>query len=838
MAKVVKNNLGYLGVDFQYKLIAAFIEKPKFFKDLYPIIDQNMFTESYLKTIVGVMKEYYAKYDITASYDMLTIKLRDKSFTTDDIQYFDEAIKKLKSLTTEGIEEVEDMAEKFFKQQNWVRVANEIRRIAGDGDMSKYDECQHLIEQANSIGRKTEETTSPLDNIEEDLSKESVVTIPTGISKLDDCLGGGLDKGKVGLIMGPTSFGKVQAFDSQIVTPDGFKNMGDIRVGDKVIGRDGKPHNVIGVFPHKNWQFYRVTFSDGVSCECGKEHLWAVNSFYQRSGKKYVPGVSKNAKDKIYKPDHSFKVLSLGEIMDKGLFRESDKRHNFKVPMPEAVHFNEIPVALDPYLLGAFIGDGHFKSGVLTVGNEDIINVEGLLSGHTHNTTLHTRKEGCSTYSLRFGNELVKRLKEIYGCDCSIYHSENKYIPHDYLYNSLDKRIALFNGLMDTDGTCQKNGCCCYNTKSKQLAEDIRILVLSLGGFAKIREKKASYFSHKLNEKVDCGIQYEVTITLCDPSIPIFRLKRKQDRVHYRTLRKGERFIHSIEPSRVCDGQCIKVDAEDELYLTDDFIVTHNTSMTTGISAYAAAYKCEANDNKGYKILQIVFEDSPRDIHRKYFSRLSQVETSKLNETEETTNKVREILKNHPDKEYIKNNIRIIQLNTGEYSATDIKQLIKKKINEGFKPDMVVIDYFECINHEKGTGNLQKWEQETKTMRKFETIAKELDIAIWLPTQGNRGSVTSELVTMDQGAGSFTKQQIAQVVVSIARSVDDIKNQKATLAVLKNRSGSAGIVLNGIKFNNGTCTISCDEMIPFDSVLGYNEYADNKAANDRYSNFV
>ena len=183
MAKVVKNNLGYLGVDFQYKLIAAFIERPKFFKDLYPIIDQNMFTESYLKTIVGVMKEYYAKYDITASYDMLTFKLRDKSFTTDDIQYFDEAIKKLKSLTTEGIEEVEEMAEKFFKQQNWVRVANEIRRIAGDGDMSKYDECQHLIEQANSIGRKTEEATSPLDNIEEDLSKESVVTIPTGISK-------------------------------------------------------------------------------------------------------------------------------------------------------------------------------------------------------------------------------------------------------------------------------------------------------------------------------------------------------------------------------------------------------------------------------------------------------------------------------------------------------------------------------------------------------------------------------------------------------------------------------------------------------------------------------
>jgi hypothetical protein len=378
---------------------------------------------------------------------------------------------------------------------------------------------------------------------------------------------------------------------------------------------------------------------------------------------------------------------------------------------------------------------------------------------------------------------------------------------------------------MDTDGTCQKNGCSCYNTKSKQLAEDIRMLVLSLGGFAKVREKKAKYFSRKLNEYVDCGIQYEVTITLCDPTIPIFRLKRKQDRVHYRTIRNEERFIHAIEPSRICDGQCIKVDADDELYLTNEYIVTHNTSMTTGFAAYEASYKCEANNYQGFKVLQIVFEDSNRDINRKYFSRLTQVETRKINESDETTEYVRDTLKNHPDFELIKNNVRVMQLDTGEYTATDIRGVVKKKINEGFKPDVLVIDYFECIEPEKGTTKLAKWDQETKTMRKFEKFAKELDVALWLPTQGNRGSLSSDLVTMDQGSGSIGKQQIAQVVISIARSVEDIKNQKATIAVLKNRSGGAGIVLQGIKFDNGTCTISTDDVIDFDNMLSYNEAA-------------
>jgi hypothetical protein len=106
-------------------------------------------------------------------------------------------------------------------------------------------------------------------------------------------------------------------------------------------------------------------------------------------------------------------------------------------------------------------------------------------------------------------------------------------------------------------------------------------------------------------------------------------------------------------------------------------------------------------------------------------------------------------------------------------------------------------------------------------------MAKDLDIAIWVPTQGNRESLAAELITADKMGGSMMKAHAAQVIISIARSLDDTKNQKATLAVIKNRSGMAGEVFQGIKFNNGTCTISCDDVIDFDSALAYDEYATN-----------
>jgi signal transduction histidine kinase len=143
------------------------------------------------------------------------------------------------------------------------------------------------------------------------------------------------------------------------------------------------------------------------------------------------------------------------------------------------------------------------------------------------------------------------------------------------------------------------------------------------------------------------------------------------------------------------------------------------------------------------------------------------------------TEQIKEQLKNFPDKEMMHRNLRLKRFNTGTKKASDIEKFIKKCRQNGFSPDLVIIDYFECLLPEKsGYTTDSEWSREAVTMRKLENMAKDLNIAIWIPTQGNKGSITSpDVVTMDQAGGSIRKVQICQVVISIARSLDDIDNQ-------------------------------------------------------------
>lgn len=820
--KLTRDSLGYLGVEFQYRLVKAFVEIPNFFREICNVVDQNMFTEPTLKTFVGVFKEYFDKNMDTPSYDMMEIKLREKAYGENDMTYFLDTIKKLRDTSSEGINDIHETASKFFKQQSIIKAANRILQIAGDGDISKYDQCLDIIQKSLNAGNSDDLGTHILDNLDDVLSDDYRCTIPTGIGKIDEILEGGLGKGELGVIIGPSSFGKVMPNDEIVMTPNGPVMNGDLKVGDYVIGRDGKPTKVIGIYPHKDWQFYKVTFSDGVSCECGKEHLWNVNSLYQRVAKKHLSGYStkENGYKKTYNPDHSFVTMTLGEIMEKGLFRDWGGKHihNFKVPMCEPVRFNDKSVLIDPYLMGYMIGDGNFKSCVITVGAQDI--AESSTNLKYCGIDFNIKQDKKKRFSLRFGVKLKNQLLNYYDIN-SVAHQ--KYIHQDYLYNSLNKRIALLNGLMDSDGTCQKNGCSCYNTKSKQLAEDIKTLVLSLGGFAKVRCKKASYFSKKYNKRIDCGIHYEVTITLCDPTIPIFKLKRKQDRVIYRIKRKSERFFEKVEESRVCDGRCIKVDAEDELYLTRDFIVTHNTSLTTAMASHAATCKCEANGNKGFKVVQIVFEDRIKQIQRKHIGRLTNVEAKDLSKPD-FIGTVKSKINSLEDKELIKNNVIIKKYASGEITPTQIAQYLRRLINSGFKPDLVIVDYFECLKLERGYETTDsEWTKEGVTMRKLESMASELDIALWVPTQGSRDSLGAEIVTMDKSGGSIKKIQIGHIVMSIARTMEDIAKCLATIAILKNRAGKAGDVLTGVEFNNGTCRISTENATEYANTISFNE---------------
>ena len=444
MAKTLdKGNLGYLGIDFQYKLVKHFIEDHNFFEEISDIVDQNAFTDSLLRIFVGTIKDLHKKENLVPSYSTLEIALRSKANDEYEIKEYEELIEKLKKTSYEGSSLVKENALKFFKQQELIKAANKRLEKAGKGDIDHYEECLKIMEDALAVGNGEDYGSSIFDLEEKALSEDYTVSVPTGIEGLDKALGGGLDKGKFGLIIGPLGFGK--------------------------------------------------------------------------------------------------------------------------------------------------------------------------------------------------------------------------------------------------------------------------------------------------------------------------------------------------------------------------------TTLSTAIASAAAA--------KGWKTVQIYFEDDDVDITRKHFSRLVDREAREFKRLpSEDREQILKALENHPDREIIKENLRLKSFRTGEKSATDIKNWLLRLTNKGFKPDLVIIDYFECLAPERDDRSKDKWESEGITARKLEGMAKELDIAIWVPTQGSRESIESELVTVDKGGGSIKKAQVAQVIISIARTLDDRENNKATLALLKNRSGLGTKIFRNITFDNGRSIIICDDVEELDSI--------------------
>lgn len=822
--KTDKTSLGYLGEDFQYKLVHAFLEDKEFFKDLYEITDQNMFTNPNLKTCVGIMKEYFEKHESVPSYETIGIVLREKISNPLDLEVYFGELGRLKDTPFDDLDLIKELGTRFFRQQNIVKTANQILKIASDGvDEDKCAKYVELMSEALSKGTRSNFGANITDDLDDTLSADYRSVIKTGIDVIDNVLEGGIGKGELGVIACPTGIGKVQPYDAKIITPSGIKNMGDIKEGDLVIGRNGKPTRVIGVYPHKNWEFYKVTFSDGSSTECGKEHLWAVNSLKQRTKR-----IRENNK-KISKPDLSFEVKSLDEILKEGLF--VGKRHNFRIPICEPVEYTEREVKINPYIMGYLIGDGNFKRTTISVGEldeESVITIFNKIDS-PFKFQLKENKNRCN--NIKIYQPFKDNLKDYYDVNIT---SENKFIHEDYLYNSLENRIALLNGLMDSDGYCSKKGILQFYTKSKKLSEDFKQLIFSLGGFAKITTSEKGYTNKETKEYINCGTHYKVTFSIKNDKIPIFRLKRKQERVHYSNSNNigGQgRYIDKVEYSRITDGQCILLESEDHLYLTDDYIVTHNTSLTTAMASFAAI-----EENK--KVLQIFFEDTEKQIRRKHLARFvskygdgKEIEARNLSKPD-VVDYVREVLGREENKERalkLKQNIKIVRLPSGEMTAESIKRFIKKLMSTGFIPELVIIDYFECLNHDCFANVTNDFDKEGKTMRKFEAMAGELNVAFWIPSQGTKDSINLELLTIDKMGGSAKKSQIAHIILSIAKTTEDVANNRATLAVLKNRAGQSGKIFEQVKFNNGTCIVEADDdSCDSTSLLSFSKKQENK----------
>lgn len=352
--------------------------------------------------------------------------------------------------------------------------------------------------------------------------------------------------------------GKVQANQVLVETPAGQKRWGSVEVGDLLFGADGRPTTVLKKFKHKNWPFYRVTFDDGSSTLCGPEHLWNVRGRQER--RKQLDG---------------WRTMTTQEILDAGVKRPNGASlaRQWEIPTQGAAHFEGREVDLHPYLVGLWLGDG--ARGLPTYC-KPYPEITEKLRGLGYE--VHTSPCG----AIHRVNGICHLLTHpVFQCG-----SHDRYIPEDYKYNTVESRRALLEGLLDTDGEVHASGSIGYSSTSEKLVEDVIWLVRSLGGRATRQPavKQGWYPDPKTGERVECQPCYRATINIgWNP----FTLQHRRARYKPSEDRYRVRWVDSIEFSHYEDGHCVVVEAEDHLYLTNDFIVTHNSTEVAWIILWA-----------------------------------------------------------------------------------------------------------------------------------------------------------------------------------------------------------------------------------------------------------
>lgn len=348
----------------------------------------------------------------------------------------------------------------------------------------------------------------------------------------------------------PHRFRHAQPLHSPVLTPSGWQALGALHTGDNVIGVDGRSTSVVGVYPQGPQEVVRVQFSDSATAECTLDHLWTV----------------RRSQSKVWPREHpaQFQTLSTREIIASG-----GKWHT---PVVSPVEFSpRDPLPMDAYTLGALLGDGYFGTQlVLATAKEErevIDRIEAALpNGHFVSGAPGRYVLGIGR-ARRTPNELLTAAKSL---GLIGVKAPKKAIPAAYLTASIDVRQELLRGLMDTDGYVNKKGCAEFTTISPDLAAGVMELVRSLGGIATVKTRQPY--------KLATHVAYRVGVRT--PFTP-FHMTSKRER-YEDVLRKMPflRTIKSIKPIGVADCVCIEVANPDGLYVTQDYVVTHNTFAT------------------------------------------------------------------------------------------------------------------------------------------------------------------------------------------------------------------------------------------------------------------
>jgi hypothetical protein len=350
--------------------------------------------------------------------------------------------------------------------------------------------------------------------------------------------------------------GKALAHGQPVLTARGYAPIEEVTTYDLVAGTDGRFHKVLGVFPQGMRDIYRVSFTDGTHLDCDADHLWTLVMRRHR------------AKPVI--------TLTTKELLSNQLRGAAGR--NFYLPTIAPVEWQPGTFKVDPYTLGALLGDGHLSRPnrvEFTTADEEMLALMKLPAAHRFKSVPGRHSGKATTYGIspsRSDAQKCERLPEMLdGLGLMGHTAHSKFVPATYKYSSSWERLAVLQGLLDTDGSPTAAGAAEYATVSKQLADDVTDMVLSLGGTC-TRQHRVT----KLDGKEFPSFRLLVKLP---QGMPLFRLSRKLSKLPPSRQREPYRAVESVVHIGQSLATCISVNSSDHLFLAKDYIPTHNTKL-------------------------------------------------------------------------------------------------------------------------------------------------------------------------------------------------------------------------------------------------------------------
>jgi len=360
--------------------------------------------------------------------------------------------------------------------------------------------------------------------------------------------------------------GKGFTYGTTVLTPSGWVAIETLTIGDAVIDPDGGVATVTGVFPQPRQPVFEVTFSDGVKVKTDATHQWHV---YTHNDKTRKTGG---------------RVISTGAMLESGTRAPcgggwTGRKWSVPIMMPAAFDRRDGDRTWPPYVLGVLLGDGSFGGSVQWSKPDE--EIAERMSRLVSVNRLPARDDRCPVFSVAGGPEVARRL-HLHGVP-----SEEKFIPTHYMTGSLEERVELLRGLMDTDGDCTKEGTAVFNTSSPRLRDDVVELVRSLGGIATVYTKPEPKFTYKSETRIGLPA-YRVNVLV--PFNP-FHLTRKGERWKMPLLARS---IESVEYVGEAETICISVNSKRNLYVAEGHVVTHNSAVASTCIDTPAIIVCPA----------------------------------------------------------------------------------------------------------------------------------------------------------------------------------------------------------------------------------------------------